>query len=216
LKNDHAGYQHDVSGGGNEFQAIEATLKKAAAALRDRGIPFALGGSLAAWARGGPESCKDLDLMVREQDAERALEALCEVGMRGERPPEGWLLKAWDGHVLVDLIYHAVGVPITDEALARAEEMNVFALTMRVMALEDVLSSKLLALDEHHLDYEPVLTITRAVREQVDWNEVRTRTAHSPYARAFFSLLEELGLQDPAARSAAAAPASGTIRVLPN
>ena len=202
-----------MSAGGNEFQAIEATLKKAAAALRDREIPFALGGSLAAWARGGPQSCNDLDLMVREQDAERALEALVEAGMRGERPPEGWLLKAWDGEVLVDLIYHASGVRITDAALARADEMNVFAITMRVLALEDVLSSKLLSLHEHQLDYEPVLTITRAVREQVDWGEVRARTSGSPYARAYFSLLEELGVEltGPSPQTA-----GGAIRVLPN
>jgi predicted nucleotidyltransferase len=215
LKNDRTGYQHDVPGSGREFQVIEAALKKGAAALRDRGIPFALGGSLAAWARGGPESCNDLDLMVREHDAERALAALVEAGMRAERPPEGWLLKAWDGDVLVDLIHHAVGVPVTDEVLARAEELNVFAITMRVMALEDVLSSKLLSLNEHHLDYEPLITITRAVREQVDWGEVRARTSHSPYARAYFSLLEELGL-DVAAQAPDATSASGKIRVLPS
>lgn len=200
---------------GSEFNRIEATLKKAAAALRDQDIPFALGGSLAAWARGGPESCNDLDLMVREQDADRALEALVAKGMRGERPPEGWLLKAWDGDVLIDLIHHASGVSITDEVLARADALNVFAITMRVLSLEDVLSSKLLSLHEHALDYESILTITRAVREQVDWSEVRSRTSSSPYARAYFSLLEELGL-DVGTQAAEIERASGKIRVLPS
>jgi hypothetical protein len=207
-----------VSGLGQEFQEIEATLKKAAAALRDNDVPFALGGSLAAWARGGPESCNDLDLMVREQDVERAMATLVAAGMRGERPPEGWLLKAWDGEVLVDLIHHAVGAPITDEVLGRAQEMNVFAITMRVLALEDVLTSKLLSLNEHHMNYEPMVTVTRAVREQVDWDEVRARTWHSPYARAFFSLLGELGV-DVASKAAVAAapdPPSPHIRVLPS
>jgi predicted nucleotidyltransferase len=202
-----------VPGYGKQFERIEATLKKSAAALRDAEIPYALGGSLAAWARGGPESCKDLDFMVREQDAERALAALVETGMRADHPPEDWLVKAWDGDVLVDLIHHAVGVPITDQVLERADVMSVFSVTMRVLALEDVISSKLLALNEHELDYESVLTISRAVREQVDWDQVRARTAESPYARAFFALLEELGLD---VRGRDRAEATGRrIRVVP-
>ena len=87
------------------FAAIEHALKRAAAALREADVPFLLGGSLASWARGGPETRHDLDLMIKPEDAERALEALAEAGMRPERPPEEWLLKAWDGDVLVDLIF---------------------------------------------------------------------------------------------------------------
>jgi Nucleotidyl transferase of unknown function (DUF2204) len=183
-----------MPGCGWQFEQIEATLKKAAAALRDADIRFALGGSLAAWARGGPESCNDLDLMIRRTDAERALDAVVEAGMRAERPPEEWLVKAWNGDVLVDLIFEALGVPITDEVLARADELSVFSVTMRVLSLEDVISSKLLALGEHDLDYEPVLTIARSLREQVDWRDVEARTNSSPYARAFFALLEQLGV----------------------
>src|SRR3954449_10629913 len=129
------------------FDAIQATLRKATAALNRRRVPFLLGGSLAAWARGGPETCNDLDLMVREEDAERALAALVEAGMRSERPPEEWLLKAWDGEVLVDLIHHAAGVPITDAVIERSDELSVFSVTMRVLPLEDVVTSKLLALN---------------------------------------------------------------------
>ena len=36
------------------LQALIETLKIAVASLRERGVPFALGGSLAAWARGHP------------------------------------------------------------------------------------------------------------------------------------------------------------------
>src|SRR5215471_15195477 len=73
---------------------------RAAAALREAEVPFMLGGGLAAWARGGPRTDNDVDLFIREQDAERALAALAAVGMRPERPPEEWLLKANEGDVV--------------------------------------------------------------------------------------------------------------------
>ena len=80
-----------------ETTEITETLKRAAAALRGADVPFALAGSVAAWARGGPSPCNDLDFAIREEDADRAERALADYGMRTERPPEGWLLKAWDG-----------------------------------------------------------------------------------------------------------------------
>jgi hypothetical protein len=178
--------------GEHRFSELEESMKKAAAALRKASVPFLLGGSLAVWAHGGPEPKKDLDLMVKAEDAQRALEALTEAGMKPEEPPEDWLLKAWDGEVLIDLIFHALELPITDDVIARGDRLNVFSIQMPVMALEDVVATKLLALNEHALDYESLLQISRAVREKVDWPAVWARTRHSPYARGFFSLVGEL------------------------
>ena len=175
-----------------DFEAIEHALKRAAAALRDAGVPFLLGGSLASWARGGPQTRHDLDLMIRPEDAETALQALVDAGMRADDPPEEWLVKAWDGDVLVDLIFGPKGLPMTDEVIARGEEMSVLGMEIGVMALEDVITTKLMALSEHALRYESLLQIARALREQVDWPEVRRRTAESPFARAFFVLAEGL------------------------
>jgi Uncharacterised nucleotidyltransferase len=174
------------------FAEIEHALKRAAAALNHAGIPFLLGGSLASWARGGPETRHDLDLMLKPQDVERALEALTEAGMRPERPPEEWLVKAWDGDTLVDLIYCPKGLPMDDDVIARGEVLSVLGMEIRVMALEDVMATKLMALTEHSLRYEGLLQIARALREQIDWHAVRTRTETSPFARAFFVLLEGL------------------------
>lgn len=170
------------------------TLKKSAAALEQSRVPYMLGGSLACWARGGPAVAGDLDIMVKPADAERALAALVDVGMREHRPPEQWLLKAWDGDRLVDLIFEAAGLPITDEVFARGDRLSVAAMTVPVMALEDVMTTKLMAMNERSLDYEHALQIARSLREQIDWDEVRARTAETPYAAPFFTLIEELGI----------------------
>ncbi|HZB77290.1 MAG TPA: nucleotidyltransferase [Solirubrobacteraceae bacterium] len=176
------------------FADIEATLKKSAAALREAGVPFLLGGSLASWARGGPETRHDLDLMLKREDVDRALQALTEAGMRPEHPPEEWLVKAWDGDVLVDLIFWPKGLPIDDDVIARGEEMSVLSMQMRVMAIEDVLVTKLMAITEHHLRFESCIAIARALRERIDWAHVRSATASSPFARAYFVMLEGLGI----------------------
>jgi hypothetical protein len=194
------------------FSDLEATLKKAASALRGAGVPFLLGGSLASWARGGPETRHDLDLMIKREDVERALAALTAAGMRAVDPPEEWLVKAWDGDVLVDLIFSPKGLPIDDAVLARGEELSVLSMQIRVMAIEDVLITKLMAITEHNLRYEGVLEIARALREQVDWAQVRSATASSPFARAFFVLLEGLEII-PAQRDAPEAGARPEPRV---
>jgi hypothetical protein len=132
--------------------------------------------------------------MVRQADADRALDVLERAGMRPERPPEGWLYKAWDGDVLIDLIFRLAGEPVDDGLFGRAEELEVNAVTMQVMSVDDVMVAQLKALDEHELDYERPLELARALREQINWQSVRQQTRDSPYAKAFFTMLEELGI----------------------
>jgi hypothetical protein len=173
-------------------------LKRSVAALRDADVPFALGGGLACWAHGAPISDHDVDIMVRPQDAELAQHVLAEAGMRAVRPPEDWLLKAYDGDVLVDIIFRPNGEPVDDAMLGRATLMEVAALAMPVLPIDEVLGSKLLALNEHCCDYDKLIAIARAVREQVDWDELRVATAASPFAHAFFTLVTALGIVPPA------------------
>jgi hypothetical protein len=174
--------------------AIEASMKKAVAALREADVPFLLAGSLAVWARGGPEARHDLDFVIKPEDADRALAVLADTGMQPEKPPEEWLHKAWDGDVLIDLIFAPRGLDVTDDVIERGELLHVVGITIPVMAIEDVLATKLMALHEHDLDYTSVLRIARSVREQIDWPSLRRRTHGSPFALAFFVMCEELGI----------------------
>ena len=179
----------------SDFQELLAAMKKAAGVLQQADVPFMLGGGLAVWARGGPQTEHDVDFYVKEHDAERGIAALADAGFRTEQPPEGWLLKAYtDDGTLVDLIYEPASGPIGDEHFERAEELEVMALRIKVASLEDVLTQKLLSLKEQQPDFGPVLEIGRAVREQIDWDEVRERTSESPFARAYFTLIEGLNI----------------------
>lgn len=175
-------------------EQLLTALKKGAAALRDADIPFALGGGFAAWSWGGSASDHDVDLLVREVDIDRAVAAMEQAGMRTERPPEGWLMKAYDGDAMIDLIHSPAGLVVDDELLARAEERSVHGMPMPVMQPDDLLVSKLMALTEHSLDFEGLLEAARSLREVVDWQAVAERTASSPYARAFITLVGELGI----------------------
>ncbi len=188
------GYPRVVPEPGTSFEQLTESMKRAAAALRDAGVPFLLGGGLALWAHGAPPSTHDIDFYILREDAERAAAALAEAGMRIEQPPEDWLVKAYDGDVLIDLIFEPTSGPVTREVIERGHELEVLALRLRVARPEDVIVAKLCALTEHEPDFSRLLEVARALREQVDWDEVRARTGESPFGRAFFVIAEGLGI----------------------
>jgi hypothetical protein len=135
--------------------------------------------------------------------------------MKPERPPEDWLVKAWDDGTLVDLIFCPKGMVVDDDVIARGDELSVLGMEIHVMALEDVLVTKLMAITEHAMRFEGPLRMARALREQVDWDDVRSRTAASPFARAFFVLLDGLGIVPAGADAPAPAPPRETrVRVV--
>ena len=179
-----------------DFDELVAAAKRAAAALREAEVPFLLAGGLAAWVRGGPATEHDVDFVLRPDDAERALEVLEAAGMRTERPPEEWLFKAFDGDIMIDLIFGPEGPPVDDAMFERADELAMQAVTVPVMQVDDILISKLMALTEHHLDYDSLLELVRPLREQIDWERVRAATESSAFARAFFTLVDGLGLAE--------------------
>jgi hypothetical protein len=72
-----------------------------------------------------------------------------------------------------------------------------------VMDLDDILITKLMALDEHSADYGDLILITRALREQIGWGRLREETAASPFAVAFFALADGLEICPAEPRAAA-------------
>jgi hypothetical protein len=174
---------------------LEETVKKAAVALKKADVPFALCGGWAVYARGGPRSEHDADFALLDRDVPAALDQLLAAGFAGDdEAPEDWLAKVWDRGNLVDLIFRLSGEPVTREILDRAETIEVGSVQMPVLAATDLVVTKLLTYRDHYADFGSSLPMVRALREQVDWTEVRDRTKQSPFAEAFLLLTDRLGI----------------------
>jgi Uncharacterised nucleotidyltransferase len=173
-------------------EGLAGTLKRVAAALKQSGIPFALGGSFAVYAHGGHSSDHDVDFVIREQDKERVLEELAAVGFEVEQPPEDWLVKVYENGRMVDLIYRPVESPVTDATLRDTEMLSVESIYMPVLSATQLMIHKLLSYTQHYCDFATGLPVARSLREKIDWDRVRNETAGSPYAEAFLVLLDRL------------------------
>jgi hypothetical protein len=169
-------------------------LKRTAAALKFEGVPFALAGGYALWAHGAPESENDVDFAVAEPDTERAANVLAAAGFDVLRPPEDWLFKAGLDGVTVDVLHRIVGEPVTAELLGRSTEMDLLGIRMPVLPATDLVSSKLRSMTEHYCDVGALLPHVRAVREQVDWDQLRAEVADNDFAVAFLFLTDRLGI----------------------
>jgi hypothetical protein len=186
---------------------LRTALKRSASALKADGIQFSLGGGYALWVHGGPEPSHDVDLVVAESDVEMAANSMAAAGLRIERPPEDWLFKAYldddslepvlDEPALVDVLHRLAGVPVTKSLLDTAEEHEVLGIRIPVLPPTPIVIAKLKSLSEHYCDFEQPLLVVRAVREQLDWDEIRKATQDHPFAEAFLFLLERLGIVTP-------------------
>jgi hypothetical protein len=174
-----------------------ALLKTAADAMTSAGVPFALAGGAAAYARGGLPPEHDIDFVVRPADVPAAMAALAGAGLRVVDPPEDWLVKAFDGDDMLDLIFCLAGEPVTTELLDRAGPLDVGTARLPVLAVTDLVISWLRAFSDQHADFARVLAMVRPIREQADWPAVRAATGGSAFAAAFLVLLERLRVIEP-------------------
>jgi len=176
---------------------LRDALKRAASALKEHGPEFALAGSYALWAYGGPEPVHDVDFAVAEEDTEAAALTLEKAGFQIDRTPEDWLFKACvEEQFVIDVLHQLNGNPVNADDIAAAEVLDVLAIRMRVLPPTRVLTEKLNALNEHHCDVAALLPVVRAVREQVNWDRLRADTSQNDFAVAFLVLTDRLGITD--------------------
>jgi hypothetical protein len=173
---------------------LRDALRRAASALMAHGPEFALAGGYALWTCGAPEPVHDVDFVVAEPDAEAAATTLAKAGFTVERTPEAWLFKASTDTAVVDVLHRVNGVAVEADIIHSAAHKDVLAVRMPVLSPTQVLIQKLRALHEHYCDFASLLPAVRAIREQVDWTDVRASTAENDFAAAFLLLVDRLGI----------------------
>ncbi len=167
--------------------AVAAVLRDAVAALESADVPYVLIGGLASTVLGRSRSTEDIDLLVFQDDAKRALEALATAGFETEETNPEWIYKANRDGIEIDVIFWLKGdVYLDDEMLSRARDGNVDGVPVKVVPPEDLIVIKAAVHDEqtprHWHDALGVLA-----EQALDWDYLSRRARHA--ARRVLALL---------------------------
>jgi hypothetical protein len=162
-------------------------LDETVSALDESGIPYALMGGIAVAALGSQRFTHDIDVFVKPEDAEVALEALEAKGFRTEKTDLLWLFKGFKNDVLVDVIFKSAGtVRLDQEMLERSRIVEFYGRKIRALGPEDLFVIKALVLNEHCLNFDgnclrhlsDVLGLIRSC--ELDWEYVLKRARLGP------------------------------------
>ena len=120
---------------------------------------------------------KDLDLFLRKDRVEAALDALHQAGFRCELTDPMWLGKAFDGEYFIDLIFSSGnGVAVVDEHWTRrAGTAEVLGRQCLVIPPEEMIWSKAFVQERERYDGADIHHLLRCSGKKLDWEHVLMR-----------------------------------------
>jgi hypothetical protein len=148
---------------------------------RRRGIPFAVGGGVAATAYAGYwRDTKDIDLYVRPGDRYSLIALLQELGLAdyyGQKPYDrAWIFRTYSEDTIIDVMWAMANQRArVDDAWLNGPVVNVSGEHIRIVPPEETLWSKLYVLQSDRCDWPDVFNILYAVGPKLNWRHLLDR-----------------------------------------
>lgn len=146
--------------------------------LERAGIPFLVGGTYAmAHFTGLARPTKDLDLFLRRDSLDRALQAIEGIGYRTELTHPHFLGKAYAGAKFVDVIFSSGNgsCVVDDWWFEHASRGTLFDLPVRYCPIEEMIWSKAYVMERERYDGHDVAHLFRAGAHWIDWARLVSR-----------------------------------------
>jgi predicted nucleotidyltransferase len=161
-------------------EALFDTLAQVTRAFEEHGVPFIVGGGLAAEAYHLRETINDIDVFVKPIDAPAALRVLTEAGFHTWIEDPRWLYKGIKDGTTVDIIYESSGlVHVGDETFRRARRLDISGIQVPIMPPEDLIVMKAVAATpaapKHWVD-----AISLLVSHPIDWEYLAGLSTRNP------------------------------------
>lgn len=153
----------------------ESLYREVLLTLEENGIPYAVSGAFALREYTGIcRMTKDLDVFLSAEDCLRALQYLKQKGFQCEVCDPVWLAKAHRAGYFVDLITgmsNAV-VVVTPSWIKRSQPATIVGVKTRVLAPEELLSSKLFVTRRERFDGADIAHVIYGTQGKIQWNRV--------------------------------------------
>jgi hypothetical protein len=146
-------------------------------ALEVANVPLLVHGALAlATYTGHWRNTKDVDIIVRATDRDRAVAVLRKAGFEDyfERVAydRGWIFRGWKDEVLFDIIWALPNhrVEIDDGWFKRAQPIRLRGRDLAVVPVEELIRVKLYVFQRERCDWVDVLNVLAGAVERIDWS----------------------------------------------
>jgi hypothetical protein len=154
--------------------------RRALEVLERAGLKPMVGGAYALRVHTGLwRDTKDLDLFVRKDHIQQALEVLAAAGYRTELTDPLWIGKAFDGDYFVDLIFSSGnGIASVDEHWhKRAVRGEVLGRPALIVPAEEMIWQKAYIQERERFDGADIHHLIRAKGDRFDWRHLVSRFA---------------------------------------
>jgi hypothetical protein len=143
--------------------------------LEEKHVPYAVSGAFALQQHTGIcRYTKDLDIFLTPENVRVALEHLHSRGFECEVRDPVWLAKAHRDGFFVDLItgMSNAAIVLDDSWVRRARPAVIHGVQTRVLAPEELLSSKLFVTRRERFDGADIAHVIYGTRGKLDWARV--------------------------------------------
>jgi hypothetical protein len=149
-------------------------------ALTEREVPFLVCGAYALRHHTGiARQTKDLDLFVKREDIERALQVLEKSGFRTELAFSHWLAKVYDDNSeeFIDIIFSSGNgvATVDDDFFDHAPHGTCFDTPIRWCPVEEMVWSKAFVMERERFDGADVAHLLHACSASLDWQRLLER-----------------------------------------
>jgi hypothetical protein len=143
---------------------------------------------------------KDLDLFLRRQHVQAALDALRGAGYATELTFPHWLGKAWVGDEFIDVIFSSGNgvVAVDDEWFAHARATELFGVRVLLCPPEEGIWARAFVMERERYDGADVAHMLRSCAGTLDWDRLVAR--FGPHWRVLFAHLVLFGFIYPSER----------------
>ncbi len=148
------------------------------AALREREIPFAVGGGLAAMTYAAQwRDTKDLDIYSLSRDNQQIIQLLTSLGLDDYYEVQAydrkWIYRSHRAGVIVDIIWAMANQRAqVDESWFEGPEVEAGGERFRLLRPEEVLWSKLYVLQHDRCDWPDCLNVLYGIGPQLNWRRL--------------------------------------------
>jgi hypothetical protein len=154
-----------------------AVFCSAAKRLDEAGVEFLLAGAMAlATHTGRWRNTKDIDVIVRRADRERAIAAIRADGFEDyhETQPydRSWIFRGTKDGVIFDIIWELPNhrVAIDDEWFQHARGVQLCGRVYQAVSPEEMVRVKLYVMQRERCDWVDVLNVIAASVDRIDWD----------------------------------------------